>query len=211
MKGYFRTTTKGGYTIIETMISISVFTVVVIAGMGALLGANAAHKKSEDMRTILDNLSFIMEDMSRNLRTGEKYQCLPKPSGAITLGPPQNCADGWGIAFGAHTGTFNDNPSSYNDQWVYKINSGYIEKSTAGATQSNFVKLTPCAASPCTAPGEVYIDPAASGFSVLGAPKGSADTQQPFVIIRLVGTITYKSVTTPFYLQTSVSQRKLDV
>ena len=64
-----------GYTIIETMIAISVFLVVVIYGMGSLLSASLLHQKSEDMRSIMDNLSFIMEDMSRNLRTGNSYHC----------------------------------------------------------------------------------------------------------------------------------------
>ena len=59
-----------------------------------------------------------------------------------------------------------------------------------------------------------------SGFSVLGAEppeaNGSGDLQQPFVTIRLVGSITYKKdsaeeVVTPFSLQTSASPRLVDV
>ena len=45
------------------MISISLFLVVVVFGMNALLNANVVHQKSQDMRSILDNLSFILEDM----------------------------------------------------------------------------------------------------------------------------------------------------
>ena len=63
-----------GYTIIETMISVSLFLIIITIGMGALLNANLLHQKSRDMRSIMDNLSFIMEDMSRNLRTGYDYR-----------------------------------------------------------------------------------------------------------------------------------------
>ena len=37
-----------------------------MVGMDSLLNANLVHRKSEDMRSIMDSLSFIMEDMSRN-------------------------------------------------------------------------------------------------------------------------------------------------
>ena len=67
---------QGGYTIIETMIAITLFIIIVMAGMGALLNANLLHQKSQDMRSIVDNLSFVMEEMSRNLRTGFDYQCF---------------------------------------------------------------------------------------------------------------------------------------
>ena len=45
--------------------------------MGALLNANLLYNKSKDMRSILDSLSFTMDDMSRNLRTGLNYYCIP--------------------------------------------------------------------------------------------------------------------------------------
>lgn len=36
------------------------------------------------------------------------------------------------------------------------------------------------------------------------------DLDQPFVTIKLAGLITYKNISTPFFLQTSVSQRLVD-
>lgn len=176
----------GGFTIIEMMIAISLFLVIVMEGMGALLNANLVQQKSQDMRSIMDSLSFIMEDMSRNLRTGSHYSCIngtSSPSGS----------DCKGISFDASDGS----------RWIYTIeytNGGTpinIKKSVAGATP---VQLTP---------DEVNID-LASGFSVLGAELPPSDKQQPLVTIKLFGTITSKNVTTPFSLQTSVSQRLLD-
>ncbi len=201
---------NGGYTIIETMIAISLFIVIVMAGMGALLNANLLHQKSQSMRSIMDNLSFVMEDMSKNLRTGYGYHCFVSgdtiPSATSdTMSIPKSCASGWGIAFEyAYGFPSNDgiSDSKDNDQWVYYINNGKIFKSTAGPyTQSSFIQLTP---------DEVIIDPV-SGFSVLGAEPPPGNSQQPFVTIRLVGTITFKNVITPFSLQTSVSQRLIDI
>ena len=192
---------QGGYTIIETMIAIALFIVIVMAGMGALLNANLLHQKSQDMRSIIDNLSFVMEDMSRNLRTGFDYQCFDAGNPTLspaTLGAARSCADGWAVAFEYASG----NESTFADQWAYYIsNDGKIFKSVDGA--GSFVQLTP---------DEIVID-AASSFSVLGAEPldPDVDKQQPLIGIRLFGEITYKDVVTPFSLQTSVSQRLVDI
>lgn len=206
---------KNGYTIIETMIAISIFLIIIAVGMDALLNANLVHRKSQDMRSIMDNLSFIMEDMSKNLRTGYDYRCInnngdldPSLIGIAQSG--QSCL---GIAFEYANG----NPADDTDQWVYKIDSDNgetfnISKSTDSA--QSFVKLNP---------EEVLITNIdqvsgvrVSGFVITGAEPpnptdGSGDHLQPLVTIRLTGEIKSKDgLTTPFSLQTSVSQRLID-
>lgn len=195
------TQTKNGYTIIETMISISIFLVVVLAGTSVLLQANVLHQKSQDMRSITDSLSFIIEDISRSLRTGSNYRCITTAFTSNSIDVPRSCANGGALAFEY---TFGDDTSSA-DQWVYKVestNNGVtynISKSFDSGT--SWVQLNP---------SEVNLS-SISGFSVLGAPEPPADSQQPLVIIRLVGTINYRGVLTPFSLQTSVSQRLVDL
>ena len=187
-----------GYTIIETMIAVSLFIIIVMMGMNALLNANVLHKKSQSMRSIIDNLSFIMEDMGRNMRTGINYHCVVG-SDFTNLATPKSCVSGGGaIAF---------KNSLDGGTWVYKIEmpsggtSFNIYKSTAGGATGTWVQLNP---------PEVLID-SISGFSVVGAEPPPGDLQQPFVTIRLVGRITTQNVTTPFSLQTSVSQRTIDI
>ena len=190
---------RGGYTIIETMIAISLFIVIVMVGMNALLNANVIHQKSQSMRSIMDNLSFVTEDISRNLRTGTDYHCID--------GTSPNGTDGGTIAHSCTNGgggiSFNSSPPS--SQWKYYVGRNpniperySIFKSIAGSV----VQLTP---------DEVNIDSGASSFSVIGAEPPPGDTQQPFVTIRLMGTINAKGITTPFSIQTSVSQRLIDI
>ena len=182
--------TEKGYTIIETMIATALFLIVIMTGMGALLNANLLHQKSQDMRSIMDNLSFIMDDMSKNLRTGYNYHCIE--DGNLTTTNSHSCASGTGVSF----------RSAFSSQWVYAISAGTIQKSVDGGT--TFTTLTP---------PEVIINPL-PGFSVLGAESEASvvgDRQQPFVTIKLVGTITFKNVITPFSLQTSASQRLTDI
>jgi type II secretory pathway pseudopilin PulG len=197
MNKYFFVTIKGGYTIVETMIAVSIFLVITTAGMSALLQANVVHQKSQDMRSIMDSLSFTMEEMARNIRTGYNYRCINDGNYSTNITVTKSCSIGTGIALEY---VFGDTASS-EDQWVYKIESSNLSKSTESANPSSWVQLNP---------PEVVLS-AASGFSVLGAEPAPGDTQQPLVIIKLVGSITYKGVVSPFSLETAVSQRLVDV
>jgi|SRR6185369_6072438 len=187
-----------GFTIIETMISVSLFLVIVMAGIGALLNANLLHQKSQNVRSIMDNLSFVMDDMSRNLRLGYSYQCIT--GGSIPNDPtPASCALGGGISF-----IFSLDQS----RWIYYVgttpsghNGIYKRIKRVGESISDPILLT----------SEEIIINNISGFSVLGAePPSQGNRQQPFVTIKLIGDIDYKGIKTPFSLQTSVSQRALD-
>lgn len=196
---------EGGYTIIETMISISLFIIVILVGMSALLNASLVHQKSQDIRSIVDSLSFIVEDISRNIRTGYNYHCfenedtIPTSTSAV-VSTPKSCEDGWAIAFESDLGDTENN----NDQWIYYMSGGDIFKATSGPyAVGAFTQIN----SP-----EVTIS-ATSGFSVLGAEAPLDDLQQPMVIIRISGEINYRNGTiiTPFSLQTTVTQRLIDV
>ena len=201
--------------------------IIVSTGIVSLLNAGVVNQKSQDLRSEVDNLSFILEDMSRNLRTGSNYRCILDPTDftdSAKIVVPKSSPGGAvcrGIAFEYSDG----DKSNSNDQWVYYIdNNGVIQKSTQGPytdpsfTPGNFVALTSNEVNLST------IDPVygkrISGFTIVGAETAAMpdpvqpwlfNQQQPFVIIRVAGTITSKNVITPFSLQTSVSQRLVDI
>ena len=182
---------RGGYTIIETMIAISLFIIIVMMAMNSLLNANVVNNKSQKVRSIMDNLSFIMEDMSRNIRTGTTYVCIGQvPTPPLVAKSGLGCG---GIAF---------KPVSGGSMWVYYVwnngqTNGLYRQVDAGAP----VKLTP---------DDVNIT-SSSVFDILGA-EPPPDAQQPFVIIRLVGTVNSSpGVNSSFSLQTAVSERNIDI
>ncbi len=203
MKKIFKQNNKNrGFTIVETMISVSLFLVIVMAGMGALLNANLLHSKSQDMRSLMDSLSFIMDDMSKNIRTGYNYHCIDDFNFA-TITTAKSClinGNGGGIAF----------TSSSGQTFVYYISSDF---KIFRSTQAPYNVLPPSAGNTYVqlTPNEIKID-SISSFSVLGAESSIlGNLQQPFVIIKLVGAITSKGVVSPFSIQTSVSQRLVDL
>lgn len=210
MRLQFKSQVNKGYSIVETMVAVSIFLVIVLAGMNAIFNANLVSHKSEDLRSIVDNMNFIMEEMSRNIRTGSSYHCIDANNGGFNnLDIPASCEFGGAFAFEETNG----DPDSPKDQWVYKIESsdGGLTYNLYKSTDSgaSFVQLNPSQVILHSNLGE-----GVSGFKVLGAESPDAipaNTQQPLVVIRLIGEIRYKDKISPFSLQTTVSQRLVDV
>ncbi|MBX4198987.1 prepilin-type N-terminal cleavage/methylation domain-containing protein [Candidatus Parcubacteria bacterium] len=179
-----------GFTLIEIMTSVAVFAVVMVISMGSILSVLQANRKSESLKTVMDNLNLSVESMSREMRFGMNY------NGGLVgdIYSPHNCSDGCDtVAFLA-----NDRRTEI----VYRSlsGSGKIEKSTDAGT--TYV--------PVTAP-EITIEDLK--FYVLGAlPSAQESTPlQPKILIKIKGSAgTKASEKTNFTVETLVSQRVLD-
>ena len=65
----------GGFTLIEMMISLGIFAIVLSVSVGALLSMVSSNRKTQSLRSAMDNLNLAMEEMSRNIIQGRKYHC----------------------------------------------------------------------------------------------------------------------------------------
>jgi len=77
-----------GFTLVEMIVAVSIFTIVVFVSVGALLAIADANRKANALRTVMDNLNFAMESMARSIRTGDDYSCSGGdncPSGGNSL------------------------------------------------------------------------------------------------------------------------------
>ena len=207
---YTKNKNKSGFTLIEIMIATALFVVIMILGIGVLLNVSRAHKTTQIMRLAMDNMSFVMEDMTRNIRLGSTFYCGDY-SDAVALGATLSCPvygtfpDASGLPASLNLsfeGLYGD-PKALNDQIVYRFytdgigsTTGYIQKSLDGGT--SYKRITP---------SDIKIDLTKSGFTVVGA---GADTLQTKVIIRIFGTVNYQNVSVPFNFQTTISPRNID-
>jgi len=66
-------TGRQGFTLLEMIVAIAVFTVVMTMAMQSILNINDVQKKIESFRTVSDNLNFALDAMSREIRTGRNY------------------------------------------------------------------------------------------------------------------------------------------
>jgi type IV fimbrial biogenesis protein FimT len=105
-----------GFTLIEIMVAVSIFALVMVVAIGAVLSIVSANKKSQAVSSVLTNLNFALESMLRDLRTGYNYGC---DGGG-------DCSDGGDIISLYSTQS--------NDTVEYAVTDGSITKSVGGAT-----------------------------------------------------------------------------
>ena len=184
---------KKGFSLIEMLVAVALFSAVMLMAVGALLALIDANRKAQALNSVMNNLNFALENMSRKIRVGTNYHCETTDS-IIDINKPKDCINGGKLlAFEASGGNRDD----INDQIVYRINGTRLEKSEdSGAT---FVNLTA---------QEVSIDK----FIFYVDGTSLSDEKQPKVVIILQGSAGIdKKIRTEFNLQTTVSQRILDL
>jgi len=183
---------KDGFTLVELLVALTLFTFVVLAAVSSLYAVNNASRKVNAMRGVLDNLNFAMESMSRTIRTSDNIIC------GGTVNPPgvtHNCAFPTGPAtsrISMHSTLAGD----YDVEYRLNTTAHQVEKRVdEGSGYGNWLALT----SP-----EINVQ--ALYFYVSGAD--SYDGKQPGVIIMMQGIATASTGdTTPFALHTFISQR----
>lgn len=190
-----------GFTLIELIVSASVFSVVVLISTGSIFTIFDSNRKSQNLRSAMDNFNLSMESMTRTIRFGYNYHC------DINIAPftsPLDCPNNTSTNSSLAVQT---SPSS---RVLYRLNSNRIETSkTDGATWS------PITSSDVTITSlniRVIGSLPYSNASASACPTGGqADRCQPKVIIVVRGYVGAKvSSRTSFNLQTTVSQRNFD-
>ena len=80
---------KKGFTLVEMIVAVGLFTIVTLVVIGALLSIVDANRKAKSLQSVMNNLNFALESMVRTIRTGSDYQCLgvnyPNCSGGTEL------------------------------------------------------------------------------------------------------------------------------
>lgn len=64
-----------GFTLIELMVSLTIFSIVMMVSVGALLSIIDINAKAQALYSATTNLSFALDSMTREIRTGYHYYC----------------------------------------------------------------------------------------------------------------------------------------
>jgi prepilin-type N-terminal cleavage/methylation domain-containing protein len=182
-----------GFSLIEMMVAVTLFSVVMLVSTGALLALIDATRKAQALQSVMNNLNVAVDSMVRSVRMGTNYHC--GSGGVITA--PQDCASGdTYFAFES----FGGSSVTSADQYMFQYNptTKRIYRSTNGGT--TWFTLT--------AP-EVQIDDLK--FYTVGTTIG--DSLQPKVVISIKGTAGADKQKTKatFNIQATAVQRLLDL
>lgn len=69
---------KRGFTLLEMLVSLSIFSVTVMMATGVMIAAQNAREKVGTLLLMQDNIRFTFELFSREIRTGAAYQKTTK-------------------------------------------------------------------------------------------------------------------------------------
>jgi len=69
----FISSSSRGFTLMEVMVSVTIFTIIVTVGIVALLTINDSYNKSQNDRQAIDSLTYTLESMSRRIRTARTW------------------------------------------------------------------------------------------------------------------------------------------
>ncbi len=179
-----RLTTKrhAGFTLMEVMVSVSIFTIVVIVGIGSLLTINETYRKSQTDRKAVDSLTYNLEAMSRRIRTAQT----------------------WGGVIGTPTNSF-----SFKDQDGVDVSYQYdlvtpdhiaVTETVQGGTPETY-DITP---------DGVHIDSSVPGGGMWFTQYQAGPTGQKYLQINIGGRVENGKQTSQFMFQTSVSKRTFE-
>jgi len=175
--------TEKAFTLVEMLVSLTLFSFVITIALGSLFTIMKANEKAKVMKTVVNNLNIALEGMSREIRVGYDYVCHS-----------DQC----------HTFKFK---TKYGCDAYYEWDSTkkqIIKKIDKKDSSGNCKDSTPVAITS----SNVVIDNLV--FRTTGLQKD--DDLQPRVLINLDGKITSAQLKDPevFNIQTTVSQRKID-
>lgn len=177
-----QTTSTKGFTLIEIIVSVGIFSLVMLVVMAAYLTIIKLDKEARSTNELVSNLNFVVESIGRNVRTGTGYSCAEAGNG--------QCSQ---LSF------YDSQPVPQKITYLLR-NDGTIGQCTSGTcTSTTAVSLT-----------DPRITITALTFYVRGV--GTGDYVEPQVLINIRGTLkAQQGRLVDFTIQTGATQRFLEI
>lgn len=180
---------RGGFTLIEMLMSVALFSIVLVIIMGSIITIIDVNRKAQSLTSIMNNMNFALESLTRTIKTGtikspvEGSSVFPRPS--ITILDQDETLVRY---------TFKDVGDVYT-----------LVKEEKEDGESLFSNEIPVLST------QVHLVEGESGFKVFNSNRNS-NYAQPRVLLILSG---YVQITpkdrSKFIIQTTVSERNLDI
>ena len=195
------------FTLVEMIVSLAIFMIVAVVALAALVKIIDANAKAQTIQAAVTSLSFSMDSMSRELRSGSSVYCESSFSGSFdpsAMSGAGNCSSSGQnqlIAFKSSVLDPNSTPPCnliYAYEFVPNSNGTYsLEKAqqtkdghNCADTLSSFTSVIP------------------SNVVLTSYQMGMSSSQFPLVFINLSGYAGTKAETQTFFtVQTAASPR----
>lgn len=69
-----------GFTLIEMIVAIFLFSIVMVVATGTIVAIVGANRKAQAVKSVMNNVAFSLDSMTRSLRVGTGYDCVGQSS-----------------------------------------------------------------------------------------------------------------------------------
>lgn len=197
-----------GFTLVEMIVSLGIFSVVAVVALGALVKIMTANRKAQSIQAAFTNINFALEAMSREIRVGTTYRCSNTTESYIASSLiPKTCnINNGNTSVLAFKSAFKSTDGSCNLAYAYRFILDGSKFRLQKAEQANCFSATASGDSLTNASYRDVIS--SSGIVLQDYRLGVTDGVYPRVFIRLIGYAgDREGERTYFDIQTSVSQR----
>lgn len=218
MKFTFSAQKKKGFTLIEALVSLGIFSIVVVAASGVILSVISSNKKNQAISSVVNNLSYSIDSMVRDIKTGYKYKCdfigadtdllldnykLNSDSSCGVEGTAANALTLISTISGKEqivkyeliTGGANFE-TAYIKKTLYTESGGTVTVSSYALTDSNNITIK----------GMYFF--VKNPSPIIPKPDNTGDIGQPSVFLNIKGTAKVNQINiSDFFIQTYISQR----
>lgn len=203
-----------GFTILEMMVALALFTIVMTIAAGSFLSLIGGSSQLQGEQQTMTSLNFAMDSMTREIRTGTHYYCSDNAATEVAdLTTPRDCK------LGADSLSFVESGSSISNQLAGTTTGQrityYVDDSSG---QNQLMRQIGYGDSGDPAPQKMLSSDVnlkkvkGVQFFVTGAGSlaGTGDVRQPTVTI-IIQARDQGDTTKVYTLETTVTQRELDI
>lgn len=191
-----RKNSKRGFTLVEMLVSVGIFSIVVMISLGAILTILDANRKARTLTEVMNNLNFSMEMITRSLKTGVEPD---QDNGTLIVGA-----------------IILDEEGFKREKTQYKLEEqdgrGFISRCAVVVTSSSQYESASCASGDWMPITSDMVDIDRFDLLVTATQNANDGVIQPRTQLFIKGTVKISDrISSDFSLQTTVSQRRLNL
>ncbi len=193
-----------GFTLVELMVSLAVFSIVMTVSVGTLLVLVDMNAKAQALYSASTNLSFALDSLAREVRTGYHYYCSDSDD-ALTQSFPNNSStgndcDSSDLLTDRNFITFIREEDGEQMAYRHNMAEGTIEVKSGSAGWM-----------PITA-DDVFVESFEVVVENSETLSGGNNGSQPTIDLRVRGYVNNGlDSNTDFFIQTRIVQRRIDI
>jgi prepilin-type N-terminal cleavage/methylation domain-containing protein len=217
--------TQSGFSLVELIVALAVFAVVLTITVGALLMLVGTNQQLQGQQSMMTNLSFALDSMTREIRTGTQYYCFSDDNKVANLFDDNTDLDDSGDN-GLDADQVNDcaNANSLSDEYhgIAFIEGGesitdtggrilyYFDNDPSSPDKGKIMRRIGNEAAQSIVSDGIYIENAEFFVTGTDPQDPTTDVYQPTVTVIVEAKESSDAVGTTI-VQTTITQRTLDI